>query len=87
VYHRSGIAEILERARSIAVLPAPHMPVRIVVGEVDYATPLAMSEALHRGIVGSTLSVIPNARHLTPLECPERIIADLQKLPEMAPAQ
>jgi hypothetical protein len=35
-------------ARSIAVLPAPHMPVRIVVGEEDYATPLAMSEALHR---------------------------------------
>jgi 3-oxoadipate enol-lactonase len=63
------------------------MPVRIVVGEEDYATPLAMSEALHRGIAGSTLTVIANARHLTPLECPERIIAELQKLLEMAPAQ
>jgi 3-oxoadipate enol-lactonase len=63
------------------------MPVRIVVGEEDYATPVAMAETLHRGIAGSTLTVIPNARHLTPLECPERIVGELQKLLEMAPAQ
>ncbi|HLK83689.1 MAG TPA: alpha/beta fold hydrolase [Xanthobacteraceae bacterium] len=69
------------------VLQRLKMPVRIVVGEEDYATPIAMSEALHRGIAGSTLTVIPNARHLTPLECPERIVAELQKLVEMAPAQ
>ena len=68
-------------------LPRLKVPVRIVVGEEDYATPVAMSEALHRGIAGSTLTVIPNARHLTPLECPERIVAELQKLLEMAPAQ
>jgi len=57
------------------------------VGEEDYATPVAMSETLHRGIAGSTLTVVPNARHLTPLECPERIVDELQKLLEMAPAQ
>ena len=34
-----------------------------------------MAEALHRGIVGSTLTVLPGVRHLTPLEVPE-IIAD-----------
>ena len=70
-----------------AELPRLRMPVRIVVGDEDYATPVAMSEALHRGIAGSTLTVIPNARHLTPLECPERIVAEPQKLLEMAPAQ
>ena len=68
-------------------LPHLKMPVRIVVGEEDYATPVAMAETLHRGIAGSTLTVIPNARHLTPLECPERIVAELQKLLELAPAQ
>jgi len=68
-------------------LPRLKMPVRIAVGEEDYATPVAMSETLHRGIAGSTLTVIPNARHLTPLECPERIVAELQKLLEMAPAR
>jgi 3-oxoadipate enol-lactonase len=70
-----------------AALPRLKMPVRIVVGEEDYATPVAMSETLHRGIAGSTLTVIPNARHLTPLECPERIVAELQKLLEMVPVQ
>ncbi len=70
-----------------AALPRLKMPVRIVVGEEDYATPVAMAETLNRGIAGSTLAVIPNARHLTPLECPERIVAELQKLLEMAPAQ
>src|SRR5262249_36095396 len=54
-----------------ATLPRLKMLARIVVGEEDYATPVAMSEALNRGIAGSTLTVIPNARHLTPLECPE----------------
>lgn len=68
-------------------LPRLKMPVRIAVGEEDYATPVAMSETLHRGIAGSTLTVIPDARHLTPLECPERIAAELQKLLEMAPVQ
>jgi 3-oxoadipate enol-lactonase len=68
-------------------LPRLKIPVRIVVGEEDYATPLAMSEALHRGIAGSTLTVIANARHLTPLECPERIVAELRQLLEVAPAQ
>jgi 3-oxoadipate enol-lactonase len=70
-----------------AALPRLKMPVRIVVGEEDYATPVAMSETLHRCIAGSTLTVVPNARHLTPLECPDLIVAELQKLLEMAPAQ
>jgi 3-oxoadipate enol-lactonase len=61
-------------------LPRLKMPARIVVGEEDYATPVAMSETLHRGIAGSSLTVIPGARHLTPLECPNRIAAELQAL-------
>jgi 3-oxoadipate enol-lactonase len=61
-------------------LPRLRMPARIVVGKEDYATPVAMSEALHRGIARSALTVIPNARHLTPLECPNEIAAQLQAL-------
>ncbi len=70
-----------------AALPRLKMPVRIVVGEEDYATPVAMSETLHCNIEGSTLTIIPNARHLTPLECPERIVAELQTLLATAPAR
>jgi 3-oxoadipate enol-lactonase len=67
-------------------LPRLGMPARIAVGEEDYATPVAMSEALHRSIARSSLTVIPNARHLTPLECPDRIAAELQALLLTAPA-
>jgi 3-oxoadipate enol-lactonase len=61
-------------------LPRLKMPARIVVGEEDYATPVAMAEALHRGIARSSLTVLPKARHLTPLECPNQIAAQLQAL-------
>jgi 3-oxoadipate enol-lactonase len=44
------------------------MPVSVIVGEEDYATPVAMAEALHAAIPGSTLTVIRGGRHLTPIE-------------------
>jgi hypothetical protein len=31
--------------------------------------------------------VIRNARHLTPLECPQQIVAELEKLIEAVPVQ
>lgn len=63
-----------------SALPNIKIPTRIVVGEEDYATPLAMAKVLHEGISGSSLTVIESARHLTPLEYPERIAAELQHL-------
>lgn len=70
-----------------AALPRLAMPVRIAVGEEDYATPVAMAQMLHRGIAGSTLTIIENARHLTPIETPDRIVAELRALVETVPAQ
>ena len=70
-----------------AALPRLTIPTRIAVGEEDYATPVAMSRTLHRGIAGSTLTVIEKARHLTPLEYPERIAAELRALLETVPAR
>jgi 3-oxoadipate enol-lactonase len=43
-------------------------PTLVLVGEEDYATPLAMSEALQSGIRGSTLQVLPGTRHLSLVE-------------------
>jgi len=60
-----------------ASLPAMTMPTAIVVGEEDYATPVAMAEAMHRSIEGSTLTVLKGARHLTPLEVPDAIAGEL----------
>jgi len=56
------------------------MPVAIVAGAEDYAAPVAMSEALHAAIPHSTLSVLPNARHLTPVERPGDIASAILNL-------
>lgn len=63
--------------RSLAGL---RVPTAVLVGEEDYATPLAMAEALHKGIAGSTLTVLKGARHLTPLERPDEVAAELRRL-------
>lgn len=52
---------------------AMRLPVSVIVGEEDYATPVAMSEQIHRALPNSTLSVLPKVRHLTPIECPDVI--------------
>jgi 3-oxoadipate enol-lactonase len=61
-------------------LPSLRMPVAIVVGEEDYATPVAMAQHLHEQLPQSTLTVLPKARHLTPLERPDRIASELLDL-------
>ena len=55
------------------------MPVAIVVGEEDYATPVAAAEALQRGIAGATLKIL-KGRHITPIECPAEIADELRSL-------
>ena len=53
------------------------MPVAIAVGEEDYATPVAMARQLHEAIPQSTLTILPRARHLTPIEHPDLIATEL----------
>lgn len=45
----------------------------------------AAARELHQGIRGSTLTVLKNARHLTPLEKPQEIASQLQRLFQPAP--
>jgi 3-oxoadipate enol-lactonase len=63
-----------------SLLPSFRFPVAIMVGEDDYATPVAMAEEMHDAIAGSTLKVIKAARHFTPLEVPEVIADELDAL-------
>ena len=53
--------------------------VAVVVGDEDYAAPPAMAQVMHEGIAGSTLTVIPKARHLTFLEVPGVVAGELKK--------
>ena len=52
---------------------AMRMPMSVIVGEQDYATPVAMSEQIKQAVPHASLSVLPHVRHLTPIECPETI--------------
>lgn len=56
------------------------VPTAVVVGEGDYATPVAMSRQIHESISGSTLRILPRVRHLTPIEAPDDIAAQLLEL-------
>jgi pimeloyl-ACP methyl ester carboxylesterase len=53
------------------VLPHIHVPTLLVYGDRDVRAPLAVAEALHTAISGSTLLVLPNAGHLCNVEAPD----------------
>jgi 3-oxoadipate enol-lactonase len=86
VFLRNDVKAYAETCRMLGAadkrgaLAGFRMPTAVIVGEEDYATPVAIAEALHRGIAGSTQTILKGARHLTPLERPERIAAELERL-------
>jgi 3-oxoadipate enol-lactonase len=80
VHAYAATCRMLGAADLRKLLPEIRVPALIVVGEEDYATPITMAEQLHKGIHGSTLTVLKKARHLTPLEKPAEIAAELGKL-------
>jgi 3-oxoadipate enol-lactonase len=61
------------------------MPLSVIVGEEDYAAPVAMSEQIQKAVPGATLSVLRNVRHLTPIECPAVIAEKIMELVARAP--
>jgi 3-oxoadipate enol-lactonase len=72
--------ELLGDADLRPYLKSLRMPVAIVVGEDDYATPVAASRQLHGAVPQSTLTIIPGGRHLTPVERPGEIASQLRTL-------
>ena len=62
------------------LLSSLRIPTSVIVGEGDYETPIAMSRQIHESITGSTLRVLPQVRHLTPIEGPVDIAAQLLEL-------
>jgi 3-oxoadipate enol-lactonase len=62
------------------LLPSITIPVAIVVGEEDYATPILMSRQMHECIPQSSLRILSGVRHLSPVESPQEISATLLEL-------
>ena len=63
-----------------AVLPSIRVPVAIVVGEEDYAAPIAMSQAMKDAIPQASMKIIMGGRHLTPIQCPDEIATEVLTL-------
>jgi 3-oxoadipate enol-lactonase len=86
IFLRNDVPAYVEACRMLgkadmrSALPRLKMPTAVVVGEEDYAAPPAMAKVLHLGIEGSTLKVLSKGRHLTPLEMPDIIAAELAAL-------
>jgi pimeloyl-ACP methyl ester carboxylesterase len=66
-----ALAGLAARADSTATLREIRMPALVLCGEEDALTPPADAEALHRGIGGSRIVLIPRAGHLANLEDPD----------------
>lgn len=55
-------------------------PVEVIAGEEDYATPVESARRLAESIPQASLTILPGARHLTPIECPQAIAAAIRRL-------
>lgn len=75
--HRIGITRavrgVIQREGVLDQLGSIELPTLIMVGEADQATPLPKAEALHRGIEGSRLVVVPRAGHSSTIEEPAAV--------------
>jgi pimeloyl-ACP methyl ester carboxylesterase len=67
-------AAIAPRLRNIVA------PTAIVWGERDPFLPVTLAQRLHEAIPGSTLDVIPDARHFVPLESAHAVAASVARL-------
>ncbi|UPY34923.1 alpha/beta fold hydrolase [Sediminicoccus sp. KRV36] len=67
----------LDLRAAIAGITAPTL---VLVGEEDLATPPSMARDIADRIPGASFEVLAGARHLTPLERPEAIVAGLARL-------
>jgi 3-oxoadipate enol-lactonase len=83
----AATCQLLGTVDARAHLAGFRMPVAIAVGEEDYATPVDMARELHAAIPESTLTILPKARHLTPIEFPDQIASQLRALIDRAAAR
>jgi pimeloyl-ACP methyl ester carboxylesterase len=73
--HKEAVAQasvaMSTRPDSTNDLPTIDVPTAVIVGEADAITPLANSKTLAEGISHASLTVIPNAGHISNIEAPE----------------
>ncbi len=61
------------------------MPVLMVWGKQDVMTPLAVAETMRREMPQSVLAVLEGCGHIAPLECHDRVLAEMQRFLDANP--
>jgi 3-oxoadipate enol-lactonase len=83
IFRQTGLDDYVRSCTALGAmdlrsqLGAIQVPTAIVVGELDRATPPAHAEALSAAIAGSTMTVVPDCKHLSALERPADVRAAL----------
>ena len=73
-----AVEGVLTRQSALPLLPRIRCPTLVMVGEEDVATVPARSEELAAGIAGARLVRIPRAGHMSPIDAPEVVTAELR---------
>jgi 3-oxoadipate enol-lactonase len=82
-----ALAGLASRGDSTPTLREIRVPTLVVCGAEDGLTPPADAEAIHRGVPGSTLAILPKAGHLSALEDPAAFDAALAGFLRTLPRQ
>jgi len=78
----AAVDAMRERPDSTDDLPGIDVPALVVVGEEDTLTPPSAAEAMAGAIPGAELVRIPRCGHVSSLEAPTAVTAELRKLLE-----
>jgi pimeloyl-ACP methyl ester carboxylesterase len=73
VIHRALQSMLTGRDVTDSILPQLKMPVLIVWGDKDLATPLTQGEKIHRLVPQSKMFVVPGCGHLAHVQCADLI--------------
>ena len=80
-----AVEGVLTRQSAMPLLPRIHRPTLVLVGEEDTATVPARSEEIAAGIPGARLVRIPRAGHMSPIDAPDSVTAQLRGFLEAQP--
>ena len=74
----AALRGMADRRDRVHVLATIDVPAAVVVGALDALTPPTVAVEMSTRIPGATVSVIPGAGHLTPIEAPEEVTGVLR---------
>ncbi len=80
-----ALGAMRDRPDSTPLLGSIDVPTLVIVGEEDDVTPPTLSRAMAAAIPGATITAIPGAGHLSPLEAPTAVTRVMAEFLEAVP--